>query len=211
MNSIKLLLVFCLLANNIQAQDGLKIRKVSLYGYANHLSLNTYDLASGTALPLKEAGYNPKKMHFGYLYGNTNKATLLTPASKLYTSFTPDITNMINSWGKDKNDGVFINLGNDLEAIRAYNNVETGADIEKLYFEKLEQISAITGYNRNINGPGDKLSDVKGGDIIIFKSEVLEPYYLIKVVKLLTGHSGEITLEIKGMQINKKSKKKKNE
>lgn len=205
-----ILIGFLLITNLTFAQnEELQEKTVTLYGAANHLGLNTYDFTTNTALPLKEAGYNPKKIHLGYLYGNNNKATLLVPASKTYTTFNNDITNMITSWGKDRNDGVLINIGNEIEAIKAYNSAETGADAEKLYFEQLEKISAKSGYNKNINGPGDKLSDIKTGDVIIFKSEALAPYYVIKVLKVIPGHSGEIQLEIKGIATDKKSKKKK--
>jgi len=207
---LTILIGFLSIANLAFAQnDELKEKTVTLYGAANRLGLNTYDFATGSALPLKEAGYNPKTIHLGYLYGNVNKSTLLVPASKAYTTFNNDITNMITSWGKDRNDGVLINIGNEIEAIKAYNSAETGADAEKLYFEQLEKISAKSGYNRNINGPSDKISEVKTGDIIIFKSEVLAPYYLIKVLKVVPGHAGEIQMEIKGIAIEKKSKKKK--
>lgn len=199
-----------LMANSSFAQnEELQTRTVTLYGADHHLGLNTYDFASGTAFSLKEAGYNPTKIHLGYLYGNNNKSTLLVPASKTYTTFGTNITDMVTAWGKDRNDGVLINIGNELEAIKAYNSAETGADAEKLYQESLTNVSAKKGYSMNANGPADKISNVKLGDIIMFKSTALAPYYLMKVLKVVPGYEGEIQLEIKGVAVEKKAKKKK--
>lgn len=175
---------------------------VTLYGHTNHIGLNTYNAQKGVAMSLQEASYNPKNIHFGYLFGNTSKSTLLVPASKAYTGFNKVVTDAVITWKNNRNDGVFINLGNSTEALAIYDGVKDANDIEQLYHEYLEKVIDRDDYKRSYNGPSDNISDLKFGDIIIFKSEELEQFYLLKVTKLLSGHSGEITLELKFGQVD---------
>jgi hypothetical protein len=190
------------------AQQQLTEREITLYGPQNRLGLNTYDIQNHRALPLKEAAYNPKNIHFGYLFGNLSKASLLVPDSKSYTGFTKEISMQIAAFGRFRNDGYFINLGNSPEALKSYDQIENVSELIALYYDKLATISKISGYKRDVNGPSDNISNLNTGDVIIFKANELDSYFLFKVLSLKQGHAGEIKLGIKG-NWDKPSKKTK--
>ncbi len=190
------------------AQEKLREREITLYGPKHSLGLNTYDIKNHLALPLKEAAFNPKNFHLGYLFGNVSKASLLVPDSKSYTGFNKEISTQIAAFGRFRNDGVFINLGNSMAAINIYEGVNSVLGLEKLYFEKLEAISKVKDYKRDTNGPSDNISNLNVGDVIIFKANELNAYFLFSVAKLIHGHAGEISLKIKGNWDSKNRKTK---
>jgi len=164
------------------------------------------DLDKGHAYPLEEAGYNPKRIDFGLMYGRNTGGNLMAPISGGFLTFGDKFKDALLAWGNNRNNGTFINLGNDEKAQEVFNSVKKADAIEELYKEWFDKIVDIEGYNPRKHGPGQRMRDMTIGDVMLFRSENKDIHHIFRINRYVQSTSGLIELEVKSPKNVKKRK-----
>ncbi len=200
--------VFSVMGTAYAQKSDLRVYTLTLMAQNSPLGGNMVDLDKGRIYPLEEAGYNPKRIDFGFMYGRSTGGNLMAPISQGFLTFGDKFKDAFLSWGNDRNNGTFINLGNDQKAQEVFNGVRNADAIEELYKEWLDKIMDVEEYNPGKHGPGQRTRPITIGDVVLFRSENKDTHHIFRINKFVQSQSGLVELEVKSSKEVKKKKRK---
>lgn len=201
--TVFLLSLFLLTGNGLRAEDpepvskgrsvnALKTIEVKLGAQSSNFG-NFLDLFSGVIYSKREAEHSGKHIQLMYVYGKNSKANLFFTGSSAIRKYARSAQEFVNQWS-DRHEGQIINIGprEDL-----FDDLESAEEIGTLFHEKRNTLFQKPGYNVATQGPGDGLSQLKEGDILLVNAFNKHQYIAVHIVQLVPGVEGSITLTIK--------------
>ncbi|ERJ58643.1 hypothetical protein [Sphingobacterium paucimobilis] len=206
--NVLLLALFFIESDFLYAQKSdLRVYTLTLMGQNSQLGGNMVDLDKGRVYPIEEAGYNPKRIDFGFMYGRNTGGNLMVPISQGFLTFGDKFKEALLSWGNNRNNGTFINLGNTVEAQEIYQKIVSRVQIDALYSEWFDKIMTNPGYDPGKHGPGQRTRPIAVGDVVLFRSENKDTQHILRIVKFVQSQNGTLEIEVKSpLKNNKKGK-----
>lgn len=147
-----------------------------------------------------EGYYYSPDIDFIYLHGKTSGANLMVPShDRGLRAFSKSLLSKVSAW-KQRNPGIFIKLnGNDSEKI--FSDAKTDADLIRLFNTNYTEIKNIEDYDPLLNGPGERLTHLEAGDVVLFKSGVKNLYAIGYISSIEhPGTRGTLTMVLKYKQ-----------
>ncbi|NGF55200.1 hypothetical protein G5B00_01630 [Parapedobacter sp. SGR-10] len=188
-------------------KSDLRVYTLTVHSQRSPLGGNMVDLDKRHAYPLDEAGYNPKRIDFGYMYGSNTGGNLMVPVSQGFLTFGNPFKDALLSWGNNRNNGYFINMGNDQKAQEIFNTLQSADSLAILYERWFDKIMEVPNYEPSKHGPGQRVRNMTIGDVLLFRSENKDTYHIFRITKLVLSNNGLIELEVKSPKNVKKKRK----
>lgn len=94
-----------------------------------------------------------------------------------------------------KNDGQFVNIGN-ADTAGLFDGLSTEYDLAQAYQTSFAEVADMAGYFENENGPGDRIRQIKQGDVIFFQAEN-GTLVVLKMTQLAEETSDSVIFEMK--------------
>lgn len=188
-------------------KSDLREYKLTLMGQNSNLIGNMVDLDKGNVYPVEEAGYSPKNIDFGYMYGTSTGGNLMAPVSQGFLTFGDRFKDALLLWGNDRNNATFINLGNESAAQEVFESIKSQESLDSLYTIWYDKIMAYPDYNPGKHGPGQRTRPIAFGDVIFFRSENKDRQHVFRIVKYEQSNRGTLELQVKSPTKSKKKKK----
>lgn len=208
MKSVLMLwLLFSAVGTAYSQKSDIREYKLIIHAQNSQLGGNMVDLDKGHAYPLEEAGYNPKRIDFGFMYGRSTGGNLMAPISGGFLTFGDKFKDALLAWGNNRNNATFINLGNDDNAQEIFNSVKSTDAIDELYKGWFDKIVDLEEYNPRKHGPGQRMRDMTIGDVILFRSENKDTHHIFRITRYVQSTNGLIEFDVKSPKNTKKKRK----
>lgn len=165
-------------------------------GGQEHASIGSYfNIVNQTVYSLDDATANQSMVDFIMLFGASTGVNFVTPGSSGMKFFGADLKTAIFEGWSVKNDGQFVNIGNN-DTAGVFDGLSTEDDLSQAYQTAVAEVANMDDYVANENGPGDRIRQVKVGDVIFFETES-GTQVALKITQLAEGTSDSVTFEMK--------------
>lgn len=178
-------------------KSDVKVNTIVLHAQNSSLGGNMVDLDKHQVYTLEEAGYNPKRIDLGFMYGKNTGGNIMAPVSQGFLTFGDKIKEMFLLWGNDRNNGTIINLGNSAAANEIFDAINSSEDIMEGHEHWFDEIMDVEDYDPGKHGPGQRTKPISIGDVIFFKSENKKKYHILRIRSYLPSYNGKVEIEVK--------------
>ncbi|RAV29647.1 hypothetical protein [Sinomicrobium soli] len=159
-------------------------------GFLDLQQLKLYDVNMAT---LNQGGID-----LAYTYGKNTGINFMSPSSTAFKSFGQRYREIVFEKWNDKNKGTLIAIeGGNKEMRKAYRKVKSRDDLIELYKKAAGEVVMREGYNRLRHGPGARITRLKIGDLVVFRSVDRDIYAIGQIVNHEDGYSGSVTVDWK--------------
>ncbi|MBA9079295.1 hypothetical protein [Rufibacter quisquiliarum] len=157
----------------------------------SHLNLSTGAIYTNTG-----ADANPAQIDLLVANGSSSNMNLLAPSSSGVSGWG-SINTRITAWPV-RNSATLIKFRNPSQAeLQMFNDLQTAAQVEAAFIQAQNTVSSRTGYVSADDGPGDRVRQLKAGELLFVKSGTGNRYAVIRIADLTAGNAGGMTIQYK--------------